>query len=126
MTRVHKNIISFLLGCLFSYLFLWVSGVGAAAPVPELLRTYSDFSVSYYSNLVIMITAAILASPIMLVVRKTFTFFTKENLFYFALPIVLFLIVILIFMSFAVSPLLYAAVPTLVVAALLTNRVKKI
>ncbi len=122
MTNVHKNFISFLLGCLFSYLSVWFSGIGAAAPVPEFLRGYKEFAIFFYSNMVIVLTAGIFAYLILLMVRKLFTVFTKQNLFCFAVPIVLFVITVLISMGFAIASLLYSAIPILCVAALLTNR----
>ncbi len=126
MTIVHKNVISFLLGSSFAYLFVWLIGVVAAMPVPEFLRPYNEFVVSYYSNILIVIFAAVLSFVIMFVVRKAFTLFTKQNLFYFALPIVLFLTYLLVFLSFAVAPLMYAAIPTLLIAALISNGAQKI
>ena len=126
MTIVHKNIISFLLGSSFAYLFVWLIGVVAAMPVPEFLQEYNEFVVSYYSNILIVIFAAVLSLIIMFVVRKAFTLFTKQNLFYFALPIVLFLTYLLVFLSFAVAPLMYAAIPTLLIAALISNGAQKI
>ncbi len=126
MTVVHKNVISFLLGSSFAYIFIWLIGVVAAMPVPEFLRSYNVFVVSYYSNILIVICAAVLSSIIMFVVRRAFTLFTKQNLFYFALPIVLFLTYLLVFLSFAVGPLMYAAIPTFLIAALLTNAAQKV
>jgi hypothetical protein len=126
MTIVHKNVVSFLLGSSFAYLFIWLNGFVAAIPVPKFIRTYYEFVVSYFSNILIVIFAAVLALIIMVVVRKAFTLFTKQNLFYFALPIVLFLFYLLVFLSFAVAPLMYAAIPTLLIAALLSNGVKNI
>jgi hypothetical protein len=126
MTIVHKNVISFLLGSSFAYLFVWLIGVVAAMPVPEFLRSYNEFVVSYYSNILIVICAAVLSLIIMFVVRKAFTLFTKQNLFYFALPIVLFLTYLLVFLSFAVAPMMYAAIPTLLIAALLSNAAQQI
>ena len=79
MTIVHKNVISFLLGSSFAYLFVWLIGVVAAMPVPEILRPYNEFVVSYYSNILIVIFAAVLSFVIMFVVRKAFTLFTKQN-----------------------------------------------
>ena len=125
MTIVHKNVISFLLGSSFAYLFVWLIGVVAAMPVPEFLRPYNEFVVSYYSNILIVIFAAVLSSVIMFLVRKAFTLFTKQNLFYFALPIVLFLTYLLVFLSFAVAPLMYAAIPTLLIAVLISNGAQK-
>ncbi len=125
MTNVHKNIISFLLGSSFAYIFVWLSGVVAAMPVPEFLRPYNEFVVSYYSNILIALFASIISLIIVFVVRKAFTLFTKQNLFYFALPIVLFLAYLLVFLSFAVAPLMYAAIPTLLVALLLSNSAQK-
>ncbi|MGS0696722.1 hypothetical protein [Shewanella sp. 0m-4] len=125
MTSVHKNIISFLLGSSFAYIFVWLSGVVAAMPVPEFLRPYNEFVVSYYPNILIVLFASILSLIIVLIVRKAFTLFTKQNLFYFALPIVLFLVYLLVFMGFAVAPLMYAAIPTLLVALLLSNGAQK-
>ena len=81
MTIVHKNIISFLLGSSFAYLFVWLIGVVAAMPVPEFLQAYSEFVISYYSNMLIVIFAAVLSLIIMFVVRKAFILFTKQNLF---------------------------------------------
>jgi hypothetical protein len=126
MTIVHKNIISFLLGSSFAYLFVWLIGVVAAMPVPEFLQAYSEFVISYYSNMLIVIFAAVLSLIIMFVVRKAFILFTKQNLFYFALPIVLSLTYLLVFLSFAVAPLMYAAIPTILIAALLSNGAQKI
>lgn len=126
MTIVHKNIISFLLGSSFAYLFVWLVGVVAAMPVPEAFQAYNEFVVSYYSNILIVIFAAVLSLIIMFVVRKAFTLFTKQNLFYFALPIVLFLTYLLVFLSFAVAPLMYAAIPTLLIATLISNGAQKI
>ena len=125
MTIVHKNVISFLLGSSFAYLFVWLIGVVAAMPVPEFLRPYNEFVVSYYSNILIVIFAAVLSSVIMFLVRKAFTLFTKQNLFYFALPIVLFLTYLLVFLSFAVAPLMYAAIPTLLIGVLISNGAQK-
>lgn len=121
MTNVHKNVISFLLGSSFAYIFVWLSGVVAAMPVPEFLRTYDEFVVTYYSNTLIVLFASTLALIIVYAARKAFTLFTKKNLFYFALPIILFLVYLLVFLSFAVAPLLYAAIPTLLVALLLSS-----
>ena len=126
MTTVHKNVTSFLLGSSFAYLFVWLIGVAAAMPVPEFIRPYNEFVVSYYSNILIILLAAVLSFIIMFMVRKAFTLFTKQNLFYFALPIVLFLTYLLVFLSFAVAPLMYAAIPTLLVALLLSSSVQKI
>ncbi|MDN3651209.1 hypothetical protein QWY77_00225 [Thalassotalea ponticola] len=125
MTNVYKNVISFLLGSSFAYIFVWLSGVVAAMPVPEFLRPYNEFVVSYYSNILIVLFASTLALIIVYAVRKAFILFTKQNLFYFALPIVLFLVYLLVFMGFAVAPLMYAAIPTLLVALLLSNGAQK-
>lgn len=125
MTNVHKNVISFLLGSSFAYIFVWLSGIVAAMPVPEFLRPYNEFVVSYYSNILIVLFASTLALIIVYAVRKAFILFTKQNLFYFALPIVLFLVYLLVFMGFAVAPLMYAAIPTLLVALLLSNGAQK-
>jgi hypothetical protein len=125
MTTVHKNIISFLLGSSFAYIFVWLSGVVAAMPVPEFLRPYNEFVVSYYPNILIVLFASILSLIIVLIVRKAFTLFTKQNFFYFTLPIVLFLASIFVFLSFAVAPLMYAAIPTLLIALSLSNGAQK-
>jgi hypothetical protein len=101
-------------------------GIVAAMPVPEFLRPYNEFVVSYYSNILIVIFAAVLSLMIMFVVRKAFTLFTKQNLFYLALPIVLFLTYLLVFLNFAVAPLMYAAIPTILIAALLSNGAQKV
>jgi hypothetical protein len=125
MTIVHKNVISTLLGCAFTYLFVWISSIVAALPTPEFLRAYSEFVVFYYSNILIIVFAAILSLIIMLAVRRAFTIFTKQNLFYFALPIVLFFSCLLVFLGLSFAYLLYAAIPTLLIAMLLTNGVQK-
>ncbi|GHE83538.1 hypothetical protein [Thalassotalea profundi] len=125
MTKVLKNIISFLLGSSFAYIFVWLSGVVVAMPVPEFLRPYKEFVVSYYPNILIVLFASILSLIIVLIVRKAFTLFTKQNLFYFTLPIVLFLASIFVFLSFAVAPIMYAAIPTLLVAVSLSNGAQK-
>lgn len=124
MTNVHKNFISFLLGCLFAYLSVWFSGIGAAVPVPDFLSEYQEFAVYFYSNIVIALTAGLFSYLILLLVRKIFAVFTKQNLFCFALPIVLFLTTMLIFMGFAISSLIYAAIATLFAATLLTSKTK--
>jgi len=80
MAIVHKNVVSFLLGSSFTYLFIWLNGFVAAMTVPKFLRSYNKFVVSYFSNILIVIFAAVLALIIMVVVRKAFTFFTKQNL----------------------------------------------
>lgn len=121
MTNMHKNVISFLLGSSFAYIFVWLSSFVAAMPVPEILRPYNEFVVSYYSNILTVLFASILAFIIVYVARKAFTLFTKQNLFYFALPIVLFLVYLLVFVGFAAVSLMYAAIPTLLVALLLSN-----
>ena len=126
MTNVHKNIISLLLGSSFTYIFVWLISIVAALPVPELLRPYNEFVASYCSEILIVIFSAMLSTVIMLSVRKAFILFTKQNLFYFTLPIVLFLTYLLVFLNFAVTPLIYAAIPTLLVALLLSNSVQKI
>ncbi|WP_220761290.1 MULTISPECIES: hypothetical protein [unclassified Shewanella] len=125
MTSVHKNVILFLLGSSFAYIFVWLTGVVAAMPVPEYLRSYNEFVISYYPNILTALFASILSLIIVFVIRKVFTYFTKQNLFYFALPIVLFLTYLLVFFSFAVAPLMYAAIPTLLVALLLSNGAQK-
>jgi hypothetical protein len=125
MTSVHKNAISFILGSSFSYIFVWLSGVVASMPVPDFLRPYNEFVVTYYSNILIVLFASTLALIIVYAVRKAFILFTMQNLFYFALPIILFLVYLLVFMGFAVVPLMYAAIPTLLVALLLSNGVQK-
>ncbi len=124
MTNVHTNFISFLLGCVFSYLTLWFSGIGAAAPVPEFLRAFEKDSIYFYSSMVTMLTTGIFSYMILLITRKFFSQFTKQNLFCFAAPIVLFVTSMLISMGFVVTPLLYAAISTLCVAALLTRQKK--
>lgn len=121
MTIVHKNIISFLLGSFFAYLFVWLIGFVAAMPTPEILQPYNEFVVSYYSNILTVLFAAVLALTIMFVVRKAFTLFTKQNLFYFILPIILFVTYLFLFLGFAVVPLMYAAIPTILIATLLSK-----
>lgn len=121
MTIVHKNIISFLLGSFFAYLFVWLIGFVAAMPAPEILQPYNEFVVSYYSNILTVLFAAVLALTIMFVVRKAFTLFTKQNLFYFILPIILFVTYLFLFLGFAVVPLMYAAIPTILIATLLSK-----
>ncbi len=124
MTNVQKNFISFLLGCMFSYLTLWFSGIGAAAPVPEFLRESKEYFISFYSSMVIVLTTAVFSYLILLITRKLFSQFTKQNLLCFAIPIVLFVTSMLIAMGFVVAPLLYAAISTLCIAALLTRQKK--
>lgn len=126
MTKVHKNVISFLLGSSFAYLFVWLIGVVAEMPIPEFLQSSNGFVVPYYSNILTAIFSTILSLIIMFVVRKAFTLFTKQNLFYFTLPIVLFLTFLLVFLSFATAPLMYAIIPTLLIAALFSNGTQKI
>jgi hypothetical protein len=123
MTIVHKNIISFLLGSSFAYLFVWLIGFVAAMPAPEILQPYNEFVVSYYSNILIVLFAAVLSLTIMFVVRKAFTLITKQNLFYFTLPIILFITYLFLFLGFAVVPLMFAAIPTILIATLLSNTV---
>lgn len=125
MTNARKNIISFLLGSFFAYIFVWLSGVVAAMPVPEFLRSYNEFVILYYSNILIVLFASFSSLIIVLSVRKAFTLFTKQNLFYFALPIVLFLASMFVFFSFAIAPLMFAAMPTLLVALLLSSSAQK-
>ncbi len=125
MTNTYKNIISYFLGSAFCYLFVWFSGIVAAMPVPELLRPYHHFVISYYSNILLVLLAATFSCVVIVGVRKVFSFFTRQNLFYFALPIILFLAYLMAFFSLAVVPLLYAIVPTLLVALLLGIRVEK-
>lgn len=116
MTNVHKNIILILLGSFFCYVFVWLSGVAASAPVPEFPAMYNDFATYYYPNFLIAFLSGILALIIMLIVRKAFIVFTKGNLFYFALPMVIIITSLHIFMNFAIVPLLFSAVPTFIVA----------
>lgn len=126
MTSIYKNGVSFLLGLAFINLFVWLSSVIAAAPVPEILSAYEAFVVSYYSNILIIISASFLSLLIMFVVRKVFSLFTKQNLFYFSLPIISFLVLLLVFLNFAMAPLFCAAIPTLMIAALLSKNEQQI
>jgi len=126
MTKVHKNIISFLVGSSFAYIFVWVIGFVAGLRVPELLRPYNEFVLSYYSNILTVTFTAILSTIIMLTMRKAFTLFTKQNLFYLALPITLFLSYLLIFLSFAAVPVMYVAMTTLLIGLLLSNSAKEV
>ncbi len=121
MTSLHKNIISFLIGSAVAYTFIWIVSFVAAMPVPELLQPYNEFVVSYYSNIATVCFAAILSAVIILCLRKAFTLFSKQNLFYFALPIVVFSVYLFVFMSFAATPLMYAAVPSVLVAFMLSK-----
>jgi hypothetical protein len=124
MSNVQKNFISFLLGCLFAYLSLWFSGIGAAAPIPDFLREYKAFVAYFYSNMVIVVAAGFVAYWVLLIVRKGFTLFTKQNFFCFALPIVLFVTSMLIFMGAVIVPLLYASITALSIFAFLTKMQK--
>jgi hypothetical protein len=125
MTNLHKNLTSFLLGSMFAYLSGWLSGVAAAMPIPEILQPYNNFVVSYYSNILIVLSTTILVSIIMFVVRTLFTLFSKQNLFYFALPVVLFLGYLLAFWGFAASQFVYAVIPTLLIATLFASSTDK-
>jgi hypothetical protein len=124
MNNVQKNFISFLLGCLFAYLSLWFSGIGSAAPIPDFIREYKTFVTYFYSTIVIVVAAGFVAYLVLLMVRKGFTLFTKQNFFCFALPIVLFVTSMLIFMGAVILPLLYATIPALSIFALLTKAQK--
>ena len=126
MKNAHKNSISFLLGSSFAYIFVWLISVVASMPVPKLLQPYNEFLLSYYSNILTVTFTVILSGVVMLLVRKAFISFTRQNLFYFALPISLFSMYLLVFLNFAVEPLMYAVIPTLSVALLLSSNVQKI
>ncbi len=107
-----------MIGCCLIYLFVWLTGIVAAIPVPEFLQPYSELVISYYSNTLIVLFSSMLALVILWVMQKGFTLFTKQNCIYLTLPIMLFLLVSVLSMSFALNPLLCAAVPTLLIAAL--------
>lgn len=126
MSVVQKNVISCLIGSLFSYLFVWVISLVVAFPVPEFLRPYDEFVLYYYSNILIVLISALLALCIILLIRKAFTIFSKQNLFYFSLPIVLFIVFVLLMFNFPLTTLMYAALPTIFVALLLSNNEQKI
>jgi len=125
MTNLHKNLISFLLGSFFTYLFVWISGLVASLPVPEFIRSYNEFVVFNYSNILVVMLAAIISVAIMLLVKISFTKFTKQHLFYFALPIALFFAYLLVFFNFVFPPLIYAAIPTLLIATLFSKNINK-
>lgn len=124
MSFVHKNVISFLLGSLFSYLFVWLIGIVATAPVPEFLQPYDEFVLLYYSNILTVLISGFLALCTLLVVRKAFTVFSKQNVFYFTLPIVLFIAFLMLLFNFAVITVMLAALPTLLVALLISQGVQ--
>lgn len=122
MTKITTNFISLLLGGAFIYLFIWLTGIVAAIPVPEFLQPYTQFVVSYYSNILIALLSASFSLIIMFAVRQLFTFFTKQNLLYFSVPIILYLSYLAIFFNLLVAPLIVAAIPSLLVTALLINQ----
>lgn len=119
MTNVHKNIISFLLGSSFVYLFIWLVGLVAAMPVPEFLRPYNVFVIDYYSKILLVSLSIVLSSVTLLLVRKVFNEFSKQNLGYFSLPIIVFLSYLMVFFSVAVETLIYAALPSILVGLMI-------
>lgn len=125
LTNVHKNIISFLLGSSFAYVFVLLFGLVSALPVPGFLRPYNESVVLYYSNILVVLFSAMLSFVVVLGARKAFSLFTRQNLLFFTLPIVLFLSYLFVFLNFVVASFMYAAIPTLLVALLLSNSAQK-
>ena len=125
MDNLQKNILSLLAGCVLSYSFIFIIAEVAAMPVPQLIQQIGGDSAFYYSNVLIVVFASLLSSIFVLSFRKAFLQFTRQNLFYFSLPIVLFLIVFLA-LSLPFVSMTYAAIPSLLVATLLSNNVQKI
>ena len=125
MDNLQKNILSLLAGCVLSYSFILIIAEVAALPVPQIIQQIGGASAFYFSNVLIVVLASLLSSIFVLTFIKAFLQFTKQNLFYFSLPIVLFLIVF-VALSLPFVSMTYAAVPSLLIATLLSNSVQKI
>ncbi|GAB2997229.1 hypothetical protein [Psychrosphaera aestuarii] len=125
MDNLQKNILSLIAGCVLSYSFIFIIAEVAALPVPQIIQEIGGAAAFYFSNLLIVILASLLSSIFVLTFRKACSQFTKQNLFYFSLPIVLFLIVFAA-LSLPFVSMAYAAAPSLLIATLLSNSVQKI
>ncbi len=121
LTKSQKNIISILLGCVFCYLFVVFVSVVAAFGVPQALQTYDTIVITYYSNTLTSLVSAIVSFVVLSAIRQWFIQLTLQNLFFFTLPIGLFFIFLLAVMRFAALPLIYAAIPTIIIAAALSR-----
>ena len=125
MDNLQKNIISLLAGCVLSYSFIFIIAEVAAMPVPQVIQQISGAAAFYFSNVLIVVLASLLSLIFILSFRKAFLQFTRQNLFYFSLPIVLFLIVF-VALSLPFVSMAYAIIPSLLVATLLSSSVQKI
>jgi len=125
MNNLQKNILSLLAGCALSYSFIIIIAEVAAMPVPKFIHNMGGASAFFFSNLLIVVLASLLSLIFVLGFRKVFLQFTKQNLFYFSLPIVLFLIVFTAF-SLPFVSMAYAVIPSLLIATLLSSNVQEI
>lgn len=121
LTNTLKNIVSLLLGIIFSYLFLVFSSLVAQLPVPVVLQGYDALTVNYYSNTLMSFLSAFVSFILLLIIRLWFIQFTWQNVCFFLLPILLFFVFLFVFMSLALAHLLYAAIPTVIFAIAFTR-----
>ncbi len=125
MNNLQKNILSLLAGCALSYSFIIIIAEVAAMPVPEFIHNMGGANAFLFSNLLIVVLASLLSLIFVLGFRKVFLQFTRQNLFYFSLPIVLFFIVFTAF-SLPFVSMAYAIIPSLLVATLMSSNAQKI
>jgi hypothetical protein len=118
MTSTSKNILSLMTGSVLASTFVWLAAMGAAAPVPVLLQSQTEFVVNYYSGMVTSIAASIVSFGIVFFARRVFKIESTQQLLFCLLPMFIYVSVLLTFFGFSVSSLLYAAVPAALVSSL--------
>lgn len=121
MTNGLRNTLSLILGSCFNFIFLWLTALVDALPVPNMLKSTFELFGAYYTNVMLLLFSLLASVIILLITRKAFTLFSNQNVFFLALPIILFISYVYSVLDFEFEPLIWASVPTLLIAFILRH-----
>lgn len=126
MKNVKNGIVAIVLGALFSASFVWLVGVGAALSVPEFFTNNYPLVALYYADIVTTIIAFAGAVVLLFLTRLVVPSFTGKQCQLILLPIIMYIAYLGWAAPFALSIILFAASPVvIVVLSLLAVPAKK-
>jgi hypothetical protein len=115
VSGINKKLWSFNFGCLIAGSFVWLVGLGATAPVPELLSAHPIFVLDYYSGLVTALFAMIFTTLLVGLMTRWLKICSSEHTFWLMLPSLSFVALTSLSAFNSLPEILFAALPSLLI-----------
>ena len=115
MLGINKKLWSFNFGCLIAGSFVWLVGLGATSPVPEILSAHPIFVLDYYSGLVTALFAMVFTTILIGLMTRGLKICSSEHTFWLMLPSLSFVALTSLSAFNSLPEILFAALPSLLI-----------